>query len=116
MHVGGAGFVDKVRELRIDGRYAGLESVHDQPNGLADATGAIGRKRESASDSISTHQGVSYSNSTIGGVIDASLAAARGELDLSKARQVTTKAAPPMRSRSARPPARPATATRRRSR
>jgi hypothetical protein len=89
MHVGGSGFVDKVRELRLDGRYAGLESVHDQPNGLADATGAVGRKRESASDSISTHQGVSYSNLTIGGVIDASLAAARGELDLSKARQVT---------------------------
>ena len=27
MHVGAAGFVDKVRELRLDGRYAGLESV-----------------------------------------------------------------------------------------
>jgi hypothetical protein len=89
MHVGAAGFVDKVRELRADGEYAGLESVHDQPNGLSDATGAVGRKRESASDSISTHKGVSYSDVTIGGVIDTALDAARGELDLSKARSVT---------------------------
>ena len=50
MHVGAAGFVDKVRELRVDGTYAGLESVHDQPNGLGDPTGAVGRKRENASD------------------------------------------------------------------
>jgi hypothetical protein len=89
MHVGSAGFVDRVRELRKDGDYAGLESVHEQPNGLGDPTGAVGHKRESASDPISTHRGVSYSDITIGGVIDTALDAARGELDLSKARAVT---------------------------
>jgi hypothetical protein len=89
MHVGGSGFVDRVRELRVDGAYAGLESVHDQPNGLGDPTGAVGRERQSAGDQISTHVGVSYSDVTIGGVIDTALDAARGELDLSKARSVT---------------------------
>jgi hypothetical protein len=89
MHAGASGFVDRVRELRVDGTYAGLESVHDQPNGLGDPTGAVGRKRDGAGDPISTHQGVSYSDITIGGVIDTALKAARGELDLSKARQVT---------------------------
>lgn len=89
MHVGGAGFVDKVRELRVDGAYAGLESVFSQPNGLRDPRGAIGSKREQAGGEIRTMEGISYSDVTIGGVVDTALKAARGELDLSKARQVT---------------------------
>ena len=57
MHVGGAGFVDKVRELRVDGTLRRARERPDQPNGLGDPTGAVGRKRESASAPISTHRG-----------------------------------------------------------
>ena len=89
MHVGAAGFVDAVRELRVDGSYAGDESVFSQPNGLGNPRGAIGSTRDSASSPIRTMEGVGYGDSSIGGVIDTALDAARGELDLSKARSVT---------------------------
>ena len=88
MHVGGAGFVDAVRELRVDGAYAGEESVFSQPTGLGDLSGAIGRTRDNAAAPIRTMEGVGYGDSSIGGVIDTALDAARGELDLSKARRV----------------------------
>ena len=89
MHVGAAGYVDAVRELRLDGAYAGDESVFSQPNGLGDPRGAIGRTRDNATAPIRTVDGVGYGDSSIGGVIDTALDAARGELDLSKARKVT---------------------------
>ncbi len=87
MHVGAAGFVDAVRELRVDGTYAGDESVLSQPNGLGNPRGAIGRTRDSASAPIRTMEGVGYGDSSIGGVIDTALDAARGELDLSQCPQ-----------------------------
>jgi hypothetical protein len=89
MHVGAAGFVDAVRELRVDGAYAGDESVFSQPNGLGDLQGAIGNTRDSATAPIRTMHGIGYGDSSIGGVIDTALDAARGEVDLSTARKVT---------------------------
>ena len=88
MHVGSAGFVDAIRELRVDGAYAGDESVFTQPNGLGDPRGAIGRTRDNAGAPIRTIDGVGYGDSSIGAVIDTALDAARGELDLRKARSV----------------------------
>jgi hypothetical protein len=89
MHVGDEGFVDAVRELRLDGAYAGDESVFSQPHGLGDLRDVVGRTRDNASAPIRTVDGVGYGDSSIGGVIDASLKAARGELDLSRARRVS---------------------------
>ena len=89
MHVSSAGFVDAVRELRLDGPWAGDESVFSQPNGLRDLSGAVGRTRDNATAPIRTVDGVGYGDAGLGGVVDTALKAARGELDLSQAKHVT---------------------------
>lgn len=88
MHVNGSGAVDAVRELRLDGAYAGEESVFSQPNGLGNPQGAVGRTRNNANDPIRTFEGVAYGEATIANVIGTALKAASGDLELSGARPV----------------------------
>ena len=88
LHMNANGRVDRVHELRLDGRYAGLESEIHQPNGLADPRGASDRTRQSADGPIRTAEGYGYSDTSFSAVIATALDAAKGGLDVEAATEV----------------------------
>jgi hypothetical protein len=85
MHVGASGVVDTVRELRLDGPYAGMESVISQPHGLGNLASAITRTRARPGAPIRTGSGIGF-DTGFTDVVAAAQRAARGELDLGDAR------------------------------
>jgi hypothetical protein len=89
LHVTDAGVIDKVHELRLDGQYAGEESVITQPLGLGDLTNAVTQDRPNAQSPIRSTAGLGEGDSTIGSVISQAIAIADGEQDVSGA-TVTT--------------------------
>jgi hypothetical protein len=89
MHVRADGTIDTVRELRLDGAYAGMESVISQPHGFGDPRDAVTRSRRRPGDRIRTGVGIGYPDVGLGGVIANANAAARGRLDVGAARKVS---------------------------
>jgi hypothetical protein len=89
MHVREDGTIDTVRELRLDGAYAGMESVISQPHGFGDPRDAVTRTRRRPGDRIRTGVGVGYPDVGLAGVIANANAAARGRLDVGAAREVS---------------------------
>jgi hypothetical protein len=89
MHVTDGGVVDKVHELRLDGRYVGEESVITQPFGLGDLRGALTQTRDSADAPIRSAEGMGYGVWTMASVISTSIEIANGERDVSGATPVT---------------------------
>jgi hypothetical protein len=88
LHVTDDGIVDKLHELRLDGQYAGEESVISQPRGLGDTRGAVDRTRRSADGPITTSAGVGYPDISFSAVIATALKAADGKLDVGAATPV----------------------------
>ena len=88
MHVRGDGAIDRVRELRLDGEYVGLESVIVQPYGLGDLRGAVTRTRDGADRPIRTGEGMGMAELGFTQVIASAERAARGTLDVGAAREV----------------------------
>ena len=88
MHVRGDGTIDRVRELRLDGEYTGLESVLEHPYGLGELRGAVTRTRAGADRRIRTAEGMGMPDFGFTGVIAAAERAARGTLEVGAAREV----------------------------
>jgi hypothetical protein len=88
LRVNANGDVDRIRELRLDSPYAGMESEIHQPNGLGDPRGATDRTRRSADAPIRTHEGYGYPDLSFSGVIDRALDAADGNQDAGAATEV----------------------------
>jgi hypothetical protein len=88
MRVRADGTIDTIRELRLDGAYAGMESVISQPHGFGDPRGAVTRSRRRPGGRITTGVGIGYPDVGLGGVIADADAAARGRLDVGTAREV----------------------------
>jgi len=89
MHVRADGTIDTVRELRLDGSYAGMESVISQPHGFGDPRNAVTRSRRRPGDRIRTGVGVGYPDVGLAGVIANANAAARGRLEVGAVRAVS---------------------------
>jgi hypothetical protein len=107
LHVDADGRIDTIHELRVDGPYAGMESVIEQPNGIGDLTGAVDRTRQSAQAPIKDSQGVGFGEYGFTDVVAMAQKAARGGLDLGSARSVSYEGhdAYEIRVRDAVPPA-----------
>jgi hypothetical protein len=88
MRVRADGTIDTLHELRLDGSYAGMESVVFQPHGFGDPRGAVTRTRSRRGGRIRTGVGIGYPEVGLGGVIAKANAAARGRLDVGAAREV----------------------------
>ncbi len=88
MRVRADGTIDTIRELRLDGAYAGMESVISQPHGFGDPRGAVTRSRSRPGGRIRTGVGIGYPDVGLGGVIADADAAARGRLDVGTAQEV----------------------------
>ena len=88
MHVHADGTIDTVRELRLDGSYAGMESVISQPHGFGDPRDAVTRSRRRPGDRIRTGVGIGYPDVGLAGVIANANAAARGRLEVGAARKL----------------------------
>jgi hypothetical protein len=89
MHVRPDGTIDAVRELRLDGAYAGMESVITQPHGVGDLRDAQTMSRSRANGPVKMGKGVGYPDLSFTSVIATAEKAARGELDLGRAREVS---------------------------
>jgi hypothetical protein len=107
LHVDAGGKIDRFHELRVDGPYAGMESVIDQPNGLGDVRGAVDRTRQAADGPITETKDMGLGEYGFADVIAAAQKAARGQLDLGDARSVSYDGhdAYEIRVRDAAPPA-----------
>jgi hypothetical protein len=88
MHIRPDGTIDTVRELRIDGEYAGMESVITQPYGVGDLRDAVTKSRNRANGPVRTDRGVGYLDVSFTDVIATAEKAARGELDVGRADEV----------------------------
>lgn len=88
MHVRGDGAIVRVRELRLDGQYAGMESVISQPFGVGDLRGAVTRTRSSADGPIRVGEGVGLPDLSFSDMVSTAERAARGSLDVGEARAV----------------------------
>jgi hypothetical protein len=111
LRIDARGEVDRVRELRLDGEYAGLESEIHQPNGLGDPTGASDRTRRSADGPVKEHKNYGYGILSFSSVISTALAAADGKLDVGAATEVRFRGrdAYEIRLKEATPPTPPST-------
>jgi hypothetical protein len=89
MHVRRDGTIDTVRELRIDGEYAGMESAISQPHGVGDLRDAVTRSRSRADGPVKTGTGVGYLDVSFTDVIATAEKAARGKLDVGRADEVS---------------------------
>lgn len=89
MRVRGDGTIDRVRELRLDGEYAGLESSIVQPYGIGDLRGAVTRTRSGPEAPIRTGEGIGIPEVGFTDVIATAERAARGALDVGEARAVS---------------------------
>ena len=78
MHVRADGTIDRVRELRLDGEYEGMESVIEQPYGIGDLRDAVTRTRAGADRPIRTGKGIGIAEFGFTEVIAAAEQAARG--------------------------------------
>jgi hypothetical protein len=111
LRVNSSGFIDRVRELRLDSPYIGLETEIHQPNGLGDPTGATDRHRQSADGPIKEHEGYGYGVLSFSSVISTALEAADGKLDVGAAAEVRFggRDAYEIRLKEATPPTPPST-------
>jgi hypothetical protein len=106
MHVRADGTIDRVRELRLDGRYAGLESVIEQPFGIGDLRDAVTRTRSGPDRPIRTAQGMGIGEFGFAEAIATVAQAARGARAIGEPREVTFEGreAFEFRIREAKPP------------
>ena len=87
MHVRGDGTIDRVRELRLDGDHAGMESVISQPFG--DLRDAETRTRSGPNAPIRIGKGIGMPDLSFTGVVATAEQAARGKLDVGDAVEVS---------------------------
>jgi hypothetical protein len=81
-----AGRVTAVRELRTSGDYAGDETLTLQPHGLGNLAGTVSYRRTSAHAPVKVARGVGYGEG-FASAVQTALQAARGQLDLGRARE-----------------------------
>ena len=86
IHVRGDGTIDRVHELRLDGDYAGMESVITRPFELP---AAETRTRSGPDAPIRVGKGIGMPDLSFTGVVATAERAARGELDVGDAVEVT---------------------------
>ena len=110
MHVRGDGTIDRVHELRLDGDYAGMESVIEQPYGLGDLRDAVTRTRAGADRPIRIGEGIGMRRARLHrGHRDRRAGRARRARRRRRRARSTSRAARRTRSASARPRPRPGT-------
>lgn len=106
MHVRADGSIDRVRELRLDGDYAGMDSAIEQPYGIGDLRDAVTRTRAGANRPIRTGKGIGIAEFGFAEVIATAAQAARGARAIGDPREVDFEGRPAyeFRLREAVPP------------
>jgi hypothetical protein len=87
LHVAGDGVVDQYHAVRLDGPYAGRESVITGPSGIENPQGAVDRSRDGAAAPIRETRGMALGQYGFTGVVTAAQDADAGTLDTGDAVQ-----------------------------
>ena len=94
MHVRADGTIDRVRELRLDGDYAGMESSIVQPYGIGDLRGAVTRTRSGPGGRIRVGDGIGIAEFGFAEAIATAAQAARGARAIGEPREVSFEGRP----------------------